>query len=318
MNDNVAVETVDSEADNILQKQNFGSGLKQARESSGISMQDIADRLLISVDIIKAIENSQSENLPAATFTQGYIRSYSKILGVDAEPVIEDYLNSVPDNKKISTPHAILPEPAQGDAAFIKNLLQLLFVAAILYGFYWLYDNLSTNQLSSGLKPIFNETSTVSHTQSSQEEPFQYEQTESIGFNSETIEVNTTLAEVQDELHNEPEYRELSSIDSTTAVDPAEQASISTDQIYLHAGESSWCEILDRHDNRLVYRLLKAGETLTLSGEAPFRVFLGNAPSITLHINEKEVAFSHLIGSYSNTANMKLHADASIERFRRP
>ena len=44
---------------------NFGEGLKRAREAAGLSIGDVAEKLLVSADIISAIDNSQADALPA-------------------------------------------------------------------------------------------------------------------------------------------------------------------------------------------------------------------------------------------------------------
>jgi cytoskeleton protein RodZ len=46
-----------------------------------------------------------------------------------------------------------------------------------------------------------------------------------------------------------------------------------------------WTEITDAAGRRLVYRLVGGGASLTLHGQAPFSVFLGYAPGVTVRYN---------------------------------
>jgi cytoskeleton protein RodZ len=47
----------------------------------------------------------------------------------------------------------------------------------------------------------------------------------------------------------------------------------------------SWSEITDAAGRNLAYDLKTAGTKLRLNGEAPFRVFLGYAPGVTIYYN---------------------------------
>jgi len=57
----------------------------------------------------------------------------------------------------------------------------------------------------------------------------------------------------------------------------------------LRFAAESWVEVHDARDERLLYRLAAAGEERTVSGEAPFRVLLGNAPGVQVRFNGKPV-----------------------------
>ena len=102
-------DDVENEVNELLQKKDFGAELKIAREKSGLSIIDVAENLLINADIIKAIESSQAEALPPLTFTQGYIRSYARLLNISADKIINDYVQMVPDEKQTLSPHSVLP-----------------------------------------------------------------------------------------------------------------------------------------------------------------------------------------------------------------
>jgi len=70
-----------------------GSLLATARKSQNRTVEEIADELNLSVTQIKTIELDQSEGLPEPTYVRGYIRSYAKLLNLDPETVLENYLN---------------------------------------------------------------------------------------------------------------------------------------------------------------------------------------------------------------------------------
>ncbi len=58
------------------------------RESLGMTPEQAAESLNLSVKAIRAIENDDAGNLPDIVYVNGYIRSYAKLLGIASEPLI--------------------------------------------------------------------------------------------------------------------------------------------------------------------------------------------------------------------------------------
>ncbi len=65
-----------------------GAALAKARESAGITQREVADALHLPVTTIDAIEEGDSERLPAPVFARGYVRAYAKLLELDPDPLI--------------------------------------------------------------------------------------------------------------------------------------------------------------------------------------------------------------------------------------
>jgi cytoskeleton protein RodZ len=81
---------------------NFGATLKKARESKGISLDQIAKTTRISTRLLNAIENEEFHLLPGGIFNRGFIRAFADAVGVDPDQAVADYerLSSVrePEN----------------------------------------------------------------------------------------------------------------------------------------------------------------------------------------------------------------------------
>src|ERR1041384_5323237 len=69
----------------------FGATFKKARESLGISLDDIALETRIGTRFLQAIENEQFELLPGGIFNRGFIRSFAQRVGLDPEKAVSDY-----------------------------------------------------------------------------------------------------------------------------------------------------------------------------------------------------------------------------------
>lgn len=71
-----------------------GQMLKAAREEKHWSLRFTEDETKIRVRYIQALEDEQYEILPGATYVKGYLRTYAKQLGLDADEIIKLYSES--------------------------------------------------------------------------------------------------------------------------------------------------------------------------------------------------------------------------------
>src|SRR6202171_1485692 len=69
----------------------FGEELRREREIRGISLKEIADATKISKRFLEAIERNDHKTLPAPVFTRGFVREYSRYLGLNAEEIVNRY-----------------------------------------------------------------------------------------------------------------------------------------------------------------------------------------------------------------------------------
>lgn len=65
-----------------------GVQLREARESLGLSVEDVAARLKVPVRYVHAMEQGDMAGLPEPTFVRGYVKAYAKVVGLDAEPLV--------------------------------------------------------------------------------------------------------------------------------------------------------------------------------------------------------------------------------------
>lgn len=315
---NSTTETEGSEVDNLLQKVEFGAQLRQAREKAGLSVSDVAVKLLISEDIIRAIDNSQSDVLPAATFTQGYIRSYARILNLNADSIINEYNQVVPEAKQVLTPHSVLPSRKTSVAQLLLRFLMIVLVVGVAAVFFWIYDggyqlpNLPSVQLEQDPQALSPEQDVADEIQLDEMENLQQPDDISDSYAAPDTQLIIEQGEqpvLSGEAIQEPVANTVSTI-------PAQPETAVTGKLVITALDDSWCEITDANAERLVYRLLDSGEEISLQGELPFRIFLGNARQVRLELNNTIIAFDHLIRSRSNTVNLQLMSEDSVELYK--
>jgi cytoskeleton protein RodZ len=71
----------------------FGARLAAAREKEGISVGEMAGRLRLHVNQVRALESENLAQLPEPAYVRGFVRSYARSVGLDPAPLVAD-LNS--------------------------------------------------------------------------------------------------------------------------------------------------------------------------------------------------------------------------------
>ena len=70
-----------------------GAELAQARQQDGLSLEDIASRTKIKVERLRAIEDMDRAELPSLIYLKGFLRAYATELRLDADDIVQRYLD---------------------------------------------------------------------------------------------------------------------------------------------------------------------------------------------------------------------------------
>ncbi len=88
----------------------IGDILKEARRKKGLKLPDISTKLCISKTYLRALEGNDKDNLPAQTFTIGFLRTYATHLGLDADEMVHKAKGATPE--EIPSVEVNVPEKA--------------------------------------------------------------------------------------------------------------------------------------------------------------------------------------------------------------
>ena len=121
---------------------NPGDTLRQARESKGWSLADVAVKLNLTVTSLGNVEAGAFDKLPGHTFARGYIRAYAKLLGMDQAPLVQAFDQVTGSHAQGSEVHALgrIEEPVRLSHNILRGVSLLLLVAVIGGGFFWWQD----------------------------------------------------------------------------------------------------------------------------------------------------------------------------------
>jgi cytoskeleton protein RodZ len=284
----------ESEVDTLLHNTEFGAPLREAREKASLSIADVAQSLLIPEDIVNAIENSQIEKLPPATFVIGYIRSYARVLNVSADEVIESYNRMLPVDDQVSSTPFVPAEQKDTDNKTAVVMIASIIVLLILT--WWFQLDTTTEPEKIFVQDDVVDSSDLINAPREEEQAF--------------IDAHELLIESEADSENDLLNTPKKVSEEKSPVTEISSAESKTDELILTAIGESWCEIVDASGKRLFYQLIKANEEKRLYGEAPFKVFLGDASKVRIEANNKTVDFSHLIVGNKKVANFEISADS--------
>jgi cytoskeleton protein RodZ len=88
------------EAPAVEQLQRISAQLKQAREQSGIALEEIAAKTYIPLRLLRAMDEGKFERLPEPVFVQGFIKRYGDEVGLDGSALAKEFVIAPPALKK--------------------------------------------------------------------------------------------------------------------------------------------------------------------------------------------------------------------------
>lgn len=71
-----------------MKTKTIGEILREERERHRVTLNELAQETRIRLQYLKALEQNKFDELPAATFVKGYIKTYARLFGFDHQPLI--------------------------------------------------------------------------------------------------------------------------------------------------------------------------------------------------------------------------------------
>ena len=117
----------------------LGTVLRTEREKRGVSIDEVAAHLKISVRVIRALEEGDTTSLPHAVYVRGFIRSYGRYLGLSGDELAEAMDTVAPEDPPVASNSVYAPvDNAVHSSGKILCTLALLACLAGL-GLFWFY-----------------------------------------------------------------------------------------------------------------------------------------------------------------------------------
>ena len=112
----------------------LGEKLRQARESRGVSISEVAEQTRISALYLECIENDDYRILPGGIFNKGFVKSFAKAVGIDENEALQDYAALLANQGTpiAETPKTYRPEVLTDDRSASSSLPTIIIAVVIL------------------------------------------------------------------------------------------------------------------------------------------------------------------------------------------
>ncbi len=314
--------------------QSTGERLRLARESKGLTQQNVAERLCLKVSTVRDIEEDKSPADLAATFLRGYIRSYARLVNVPEDDILPMLSKQAPvRSAKITPMHNI----SLGSSSRRKKrdgmlttftVLVILVVIGLTVAWWWQNHKASQADMAAMTNSV---TDTSSGTGNEQSIPLSSGDEESTGADNNSVPVTTdntapaatdtasapvanpaTAQNTSQPVAVSPSQTTLPAGNSTAAQTSqaaatppvasaadnqpaAASASAGPDAVVMNFNADCWLEVTDATGKKLFSGLQHKGGTLNLSGKTPYRLKIGAPAAVSVQFRGQPVDLSRFV-----------------------
>ncbi|OLD57833.1 MAG: hypothetical protein AUI54_01210 [Acidobacteria bacterium 13_1_40CM_2_56_5] len=239
----------------------FGASFKKARESAGISLDQIAIETRISTRFLAAIEAEEFHLLPGGIFNRGFVRTYAERIGLDPDQAVAEYERLV----QVREPGDTLAPAVAESPKPQRNLYPIVIGALVLLiiGFY-----IVTRQSGNTAQTAGQPSPAVAVTTPVPPEP------------PPTAPETTAAASATTAPAPGPPVAPAPP--AAPAPPVATEPAIVAD---LEITEPSWIRVL--MDGNPTEMILEPGMTKKFTAQNSMTLTIGNAAGVTLKLNEK-------------------------------
>jgi cytoskeleton protein RodZ len=296
--------------------QALGQRLKAEREKRGMSAQKMADDMHLDAWVVDALEAGDYERIGPAVYAQGHLRKYASILGVSAAQ------EAPAPQAKLAGPPAPIPiirlDPPGGGGSIWPTVGGVVVIALVAGGIAW-------------WRP-WHGSRAVSAAQPSRAASVPAPQSASTSADAAAGAAVTEAAKADgtvspDEAANESAatYAGAPAASGQPAASPAGAATVAPAapveltpgvgraRLRLSFSADSRVAVYDYTGKSVFTGNGRANSVKTLSGMAPFRVYLGSASGVQLQVNDRAVAIGPQFVS-GDVARFEAGADGVLRR----
>ena len=256
----------------------FGAELRQAREQGGQTVDEVASVLFVRPQMISALEAEDLTVFSAPVYAIGLLRSYARLLDIPLDPLLAalEAMEVGHEPQLTSISKAVHPASV-GGRSIAMGLIAVAAIVALGIGVVFFQGGEGDSQDPSDM--VAEDTETRSSTNLVDDAASDIPDTplpdssivERANIGADVPEGDASAATQADE--------------AVTETAPVEDPRATDVSLLLIFDTDSWAEVHDAAGRRLLTRIGRAGQKLSLMGQPPFDVRLGYAPGVRIEYN---------------------------------
>jgi transcriptional regulator with XRE-family HTH domain len=136
----------------------LGEDLRAAREARNLSLSDVSERIHIRSVYLQSLEDEDWGAIAAPVYVRGFLRTYARFLGVDAEAAVAKFNDAIPEASHTAPPSRPgTARSARGGPSiwlWIASVAAIVLVGFVGYNYYELQrDQSSAPSALGGSEP---------------------------------------------------------------------------------------------------------------------------------------------------------------------
>ena len=273
-----------------------GQVCQDARLKKGLTSQQVSASLKVKLKVIKDFEDGNDIDLPSLAYKVGFVRSYTRFLGLDSNLLVEEFKSSL-ENSHYKEQHNFLSPINNNNKILPVGTVISLLIATLVYSGWYYSDRKDTNiasntnikqkiekpEFSNNLNYEIIEENFVNNTNIKSNENFADKkeilvQNESVEPIKKMLKNADTILETK---KNKDNFQEITNNKINELSAKANIRDPKTEMVLKSSG-NSWVEIEDMNGSILFARLMRPGETFIVPNINGLTINTGNAGVLSL------------------------------------
>jgi cytoskeleton protein RodZ len=257
----------------------LGARLRAAREQAGLSILQAAEKLHTDVHVLEALEAEQFGALGAPVFVRGHIRRYAELVRESALELQSLYAESAHASARPDLTRVPKADPGQPPPSRLVPGMAVVVGVALIGIIGWVLNAVNSGP---GSRPSPLTQAPIDAASAPAAPPTAAAPASAPAAAPRAAPSVATPPSVPG-APNAP----VAAVSAHRAESPE---TARPTQLTLHFSADSWVEVYDARGERLLYDVGAADSVRNVSGTAPLRVVLGNAPGVALEVNGRTAA----------------------------
>jgi cytoskeleton protein RodZ len=272
-----------------------GQRLREARERHGLSVDDVIAKIKLAPRQIIALEADDFQALPETAFVRGFVRSYARLLQLDAQSLLDDLPGAQVAKIEVNADKVEAPFPSERTARRqnLNLLIGALLITVVIAGF-------AVWQVNAPVKTVEAPTVDAAMVETPLPLPEQVEVLDESGVPDAASAVPEAVVVQSAVPATVPAVVPATAAPKTEATVAPKSISV----LRLTFDKDAWVDIRDKYGKPLTNHLNRSGTELSVEGIAPFALVVGHANSVHLYYGDKQVDMTPYVNAGSEVARL--------------
>ncbi len=268
----------------------LGARLRAARESKGLSIGEVAERLKLPARQIEGLESGNYQDLPELVFVRGFLRTYSRFLELDEQETADSLDRIAPVARKN---HYAAERQGGQELNFQHQTVKKPFPT-------WIFGVLAVAAIAGGVFAWQSKSNAETQRQEATgSSEVALGEIAAPNVEAGNVAVVAMASEPVTEIQASAAQQSASQPQIQTASEPDSQA-VAPNELVINVRYRSMLVVKDKDGNEVINQIVPARSEHRFRGAAPYNVWIGYALGAEVNYGGEAYSVSrHMVGKKS-------------------